>query len=169
MSWGFNPETVQAATTVAALAGVGVGAFLALRQVKATQKAHAAQVLFGLLTQLRDTFLKNESYAQLKNLAAARSKESADQSWPHVMSNIEIEFRNMLKAYDVAGLLVKKGLVDEEVVVEFVWTGVLNRYNDLKPLFDENEEGNSGFFYLLKRCQEKAEKTRANTPSEDQK
>jgi|GEM_PF-3006011 hypothetical protein len=169
MSWGFNPETVQAVTTVVALAGVGVGAFLALRQIKATQKAHAAQVLFGLLTQLRDTFLKNESYADLKKLASARSKESAEQSWPHVMTEIEIEFRNMLKAYDVAGLLVKKGLVDEEVVVDFVWTGVLNRYNDLKPLFDENKEGNSGFFYLLKLCQKKAERTRINAPKKNLK
>jgi hypothetical protein len=168
MSWGFNPETVQAVTTVVALTGVGVGAFLALRQVKATQKAHNAQVLFGLLTQLRDTFLKNESYAQLKQLAATRSQESADQNWPHLMSDVEIEFRNMLKAYDAAGLLIKKGLVNEDVIVEFVWTGVLNRYNDLKPLFHENEEGNSGFFYLLKRCQEKAETTRANAPPEDQ-
>ena len=168
MTWGFNPETVQAVTTVVALAGVGIGAFLALRQVKATQKAHAAQGLFGLLTQLRDIFLKNESYAELKKLGAARSKESAEQSWLHVMTDIEIEFRNMLKAYDVAGLLVKKGLVDE-VVVDFVWIGVLNRYNDLKPLFAENKEGNSGFFHLLKLCQEKAEGTRINAPKENLK
>jgi len=167
MSWGFNPETVQAVTTAIALAGVALGAFLALRQVKATQKAHNAQVLLGLLTQLRDTFIKNESYDQLKKLAATRSNDSAEQNWPHLMSDVEIEFRNMLKAYDAAGLLVKKGLVDKEVIVDFVWTGVLNRYNDLKPLFHENEEGNSGFFYLLKRCQEKAEKTRAKTPPED--
>ena len=53
--------------------------------------------------------------------------------------------------------------------MDFVWTGVLNRYNDLKPLFDENEEGNSGFFHLLNLCQEKAEGTRINAPKENLK
>lgn len=146
--WGFNPTTIVALGTVAAFIAVFVAIFLGMRQLQDAKKARDSSTLLELLSKLSDNFLSGESYGRLKERCATLKQVD----WNRPLDDDEIRLLKIIRLYAVTGLLVDKGIVDKQLIKEFVHTPLEHHYRDFQPYFVPADRERKGISVLLRIC-----------------
>ena len=102
-----------------------------------------------ILNELNELFIPGEVYDRLKNAIAT----GMEADWSDTLNDDYVSLFRIIKAYNAIGLLIDEGMISEPLVVRQIWSSLLQRYADLRPIFDAQMDRNEGVRSLLERCQ----------------
>lgn len=125
----ITTELVLVAVTILATLAALFSAWFAHQQVKVAQQTNEAQNLIALINHLQ-----REDVREARRIVLESLVEKSYQTW----SDDDTNHASLVCAsYDVAGILVRNGLVSQEIVVENYGRSIKECFKICRPLIED--------------------------------